>query len=389
MIFVKDYSKFLFSIVIISIVFNLVSACSSPNKDENSELTEVSLDYATGFTIEKGDDFWIVKVTKGWTGADRGFSYLVLQENARQPDGEFDAVVQLPVDKIIVTSTTHIPHLDMLDADEKLIGFPQLDLISSPKMWQQISAGKVKDLGAGPSANTEMLIDLDPGWIMFSTLGEDLKYLDLLAQSNIPALINGEYVEQHPLGRAEWIKFTGVMLGKFEEAKKVFESIENSYLEAEKLTQNLPKDSLPSILSGVMYQDIWYAPGAESWGAKILQNAGGDYVFSDQLGFGSVQLNYEFVLDNAIETEFWIGSADFSSVEAMGNIEPRYRAFAAWKNGNVYSYTQKKGPKGGLEYFELGYMRPDLILKDLVKILHPSLLPDYELYFYRQLNAKD
>lgn len=385
----KNSFASLYSIVIISIVLNLFSACSSPNSQKTTALDKVELSYAKGFSLEKGDGFWTIQVTQGWTGADRVLNYLVLEENVERPGGDFDAVVQLPVEKIIVTSTTHIPHLDMLDSDDKLIGFPQVDLISSPKMWEQINAGKVKDLGAGPSANTEMLIDLDPDWIMFSTLGENLKYLDVLAQADVAALINGEYVEQHPLGRAEWIKFTGVLLGKYDQAEKVFEEIENSYLNAEKLTQSLSKDSLPSVLSGVMYQDIWYAPGAESWGALILENAGGDYIFSDQAGTGSVQLNYEFVLDNALESEFWIGSADFSSVEAMGNAEPKYRAFESWKNGNIYSYTQKKGPKGGFEYFELGYMRPDLILKDLVKILHPSLLPDYELYFYRQLNAKD
>jgi iron complex transport system substrate-binding protein len=276
----------------------------------------------------------------------------------------------------------------MLNSTEKLIGFPNLNLISSDKTWQHIDAGKVAELGAGPSANTEMVIDLDPDWIMISTLGDDLKYLDLLAQAEIPAVINGEYVEQHPLGRAEWIKFTGVLLGKYEEAEVAFEEVENNYLEAEKLSASISDSLRPTVLSGVLYQDIWYAPGSESWGAKILQNSGGDYIFSDQKGTGSAQLNYEYVLENALEADFWIGSADFLDLETMGNAEPRYKAFKAFKSGNVFSYTQKRGRAGGLEYFELGYMRPDLILKDLIKILHPNLLPAYELYFYQQLDAK-
>ena len=99
-------------------------------------------------------------------------------------------------------------------------------------------------------------------------------------------------------------------------------------------------------------------------------------------------MNYEYVLDKALGADFWIGSADFPSIQKMGESEPRYQAFEAWKKGKVYSYTQKRGATGGLEYFELGYMRPDLILKDLIKILHPELLPDYELYFYQQLHEK-
>lgn len=379
----------LISIVLFSIVINLITACSKPNNQEVESFENLDLAYAKGFNLQQGDGFYIVQITQGWTGGDRVFNYLVLEEGGDQPAGEFDAVIQLPVENIIVTSTTHIPHLDMLGVEEKLMGFPQVDLISSSKMWEQINAGKVQDLGAGPSANTEMLIDLNPDWIMFSTLGEDLRYLDVLKQANVPAVINGEYVEQHPLGRAEWIKFTGVLVGQYEKAVEIFKEIEQSYLDAEKLAQAIPQEDRPTVLSGVMYQDIWYAPGAESWGAIILENAGGNYIFADQKGAGSVQLNYEYVLDHAMESEYWIGSADFSSVEAMGLAEPKYKAFEAWKNGNVFSYTQKRGPKGGFEYFELGYMRPDWILKDLIKILHPSLLPDYELYFYKQLDAKE
>src|SRR5690606_37376899 len=176
-----------------------------------------------------------------------------------------------------------------------------------------------------------------------STLGDDLKYLDLLTQADIPAIINGEYVEQHPLGRAEWIKFTGVLLGKYEEAKSAFEGVEKAYLEAEKLNSSIADSLRPTVLSGVLYQDIWYAPSSESWGSKILQNAGGNYIFSDQKGTGSVQLNYEYVLDHGLETDFWIGSADFPDLQTMGNIDPRYKAFEAYKSGNVFSYTQKRG----------------------------------------------
>ncbi len=364
------------------------TACNAKKEDGANELEEIDLKYASGYTISRGNDFWELEVTQAWSGADKIFKYLVLEENAEKPAGNFDAIIQLPVEKIILTSTTQIPHLDMLNSTEKLIGFPNLNLISSNKTWKQIDAGIVEDLGAGPSANTEMVIYIAPDWIMISTLGDDLKYLDLLAQAEIPAVINGEYVEQHPLGRAEWIKFTGVLLGKYEEAKLVFEQVEKDYLEAEKLSNSIIDSLRPTVLSGVLYQDIWYAPGSESWGAKILQNAGGNYIFSDQKGIGSAQLNYEFVLENALEADFWIGSADFSDLETMGNAEPRYKAFTAFQSGNVFSYTQKRGRAGGLEYFELGYMRPDLILKDLIKILHPNLLPDYELYFYQQLDEK-
>ena len=380
----KHFSLFLFFLFL-----GVSSACERASSVNEESLAAIPLRYAKGFTISQGSDFWEIEVVQPWTGSDRKFRYLILQPDATRPAGDFDAVVQLPIEEAILTSTTQIPHLDMLGEMDKLIGFPQVDLISSPRAWEQIQAGKVQDLGSGPSANPEMILDLAPDLVLISTLGEDLRYLEVLSQAKIPALINGEYVEQHPLGRAEWIKFTGILFGKYEVAEQAFQTIEQAYLNAQKLANSIPEDARPTALSGLMYQDTWYTPGGESWGAQILRNAGGRYVFANQKGTGSLQLNYEFVLENALEADYWIGSADFLSLEAMANAEPRYRAFQAFRSGNVFTYTLKKGPKGGLEYFELGYMRPDLILKDLIKILHPDLLPEYELYFYTRLHAKD
>lgn len=379
----KTVSKISYFLLIISIL-----SCQTTDKKTTVETEKINPKYAKGFTMERGEGFWKVEILKPWTGAEKTFSYLILDENSDQPKDDFDAIIQLPISKVILTSTTQIPHLDMLGETDKLVAFPNLNLISSTTTRARIKEGKITDLGSGPAANPEMIIDANPDWIMISTLGDDLRYLELLKAAGIPAVINGEYVEQHPLGRAEWIKLTGILLGKYEEAKAEFEKVESSYLEAESLPTTLSETYKPTVLSGVMYQDIWYAPGSESWGAKILENAGGKYIFEDQKGTGSVQLNYEFVLDRALESDFWIGSADFQDLETMGESEPRYKAFEAWKNGKVYSYTQKRGETGGLEYFELGYMRPDLILKDLIKILHPDLLPDYELYFYEQLHEK-
>ena len=352
---------------------------------ENQQKTPVPLDFATGFKLYQGNGFWEIEVSKGYAGSSETYRYLVLDSGVNLNSSGYDAVVQLPIDSVVLTSTTQVPHLDALDLADVLVGFPQTDLISSTTARARIAAGKVKDLGAGPSANPELVLDLQPDWIMISTLGDDLRYLDIFKQAGIPTLINGEYVEQNPLGRAEWIKFTGVLLGIYPAALAQFEQIKKDYKEAERLASSLQNKERPKVLSGVIYQDIWYAPGGESWAAQLLEKAGGSYVFGKEGAAGSLQLNYEVVLDQGTLAPIWIGAADFASLTEMGKIEPRYQAFAAWETGEVYTYTAKKGETGGLEYFELGYLRPDLILKDLIKILHPELLPGYEPYFYQKL----
>ena len=362
----------------------LLFSCEEKQVEDQQKIP-VPLDFATGFKLYQGEGFWEIEVSKGYTGSSETYRYLVLDSGVNLNSSGYDAVVQLPIDAVVLTSTTQVPHLDALDQTDVLMGFPQTDLISSPRARARIAAGKVKELGAGPSANPELVLELQPDWIMISTLGEDLRYLEVFKQAGIPALINGEYVEQNPLGRAEWIKFTGLLLGKYKEALAQFEQIKKDYNEATSLASSLQNKEWPTVLSGVMYQDIWYAPGGESWAAQLLEKAGGSYVFGKEGAAGSLQLNYEVVLDQGTGAQIWIGAADFASLTEMGKVEPRYQAFSAWKTGEVYTYTAKKGETGGLEFFELGYLRPDLILKDLIKILHPELLPGYEPYFYQKL----
>lgn len=369
-------------------IFSILFSCQSPKEIKELDLVEIPNSYATGFAVFQGEGFKVVEVRKAFPDEHSPFRYLVKEiPDLKLDETGFDAVIFLPISKVVLTSTTQVPHLDYLGVSDLLMGFPNLDLISSPQTRKLIDAGKVTDLGSGAQANIEKIIELDPDWVMISTLGEDLKNLEILKSAKIPAILNGEYVEQHPLGRAEWIKFTGVLLGKSEEAKTVFSQIQSDYNQASDLVKELP-ESKPKVMAGVMYKDIWYVPGADSWGARLLKVAGGDYLFKDKKGTGSVQLSYEYVLEHAQQADFWLGAADFKTLEEMENADPRYKHFDAFKQGNVYSYTQKKGAKGGLEYFELGYLRPDLILRDLVKIIHPDLLPEYSLYFYTKLDEK-
>ena len=364
-------------------------ACSSGQKPlADLAMEKVSLSYAEGFSVFKGEDFWVLEVNRAFAGQEQAYRYLIWEEGAVPSAVEgFDAVLSLPVSQVVLTSTTQVPHLEYLGALDKFAGFPGLEHISSVEARKLIGQGKVLELGSGAGLNVEQLIDLQPDWLMVSTLGQDLQYLDLLKKAGIPALLNGEYLEQHPLGRAEWLKFTGLLLGKWEESLRAFEKIEEAYLSASSLAENLegPK---PSVMSGVMYKDVWYVPGSESWAARFFQAAGADYVFEDQEGSGSVPLGYEFVLDRAKEVEYWIGVADFASLEQLAKADPRYTHFRAFQEGKVFTYTLKKGETGGVEYFELGYLRPDLILQDLIKILHPEALPMYECYFYQKLHEK-
>ncbi|AWW29801.1 iron ABC transporter substrate-binding protein [Echinicola strongylocentroti] len=366
----------------------LAWACSSPkNEKSNPELQEIKLDYAVGFRLYQGDGYKVIEVTKGFPGNHQPFRYLVKEDSTIDvPEGSYDAIISTSVQKIILTSTTQVPHLDALGLTKRLIAFPNLELVSSAPVRKRIDAGQVEELGSGANYNTEKIIDISPDLLMISTLGDNLKDLQLLTKADIPTVINGDYVEQHPLGRAEWIKFTGALTGTYQEAETHFDNIKNNYLSLKEKVQNASFTSLPTVLSGNMYRDIWYAPAGNNWGAIFLEDAGADYVFKDQESTGSLQLNYEVVLDKGLNAAIWISTAEFGTLQQMKEADSRYTQFKAFETGNVYTFANTRGATGGLEYFELGYTRPDIILKDLIKIFHPSLIPEYKPYFYQKLN---
>ena len=138
-------------------------------------------------------------------------------------------------------------------------------------------------------------------------------------------------------------------------------------------------------MSGVVYGDSWYLPGGQNYASTLLSNAGYSYFWQSDTTSAFLPLSFEKVFEQAQQAEYWIGVASFRSLEEIARADQRYTYFEAYKTAQVYSYNKRIGEKGGSEFLELGYIRPDLILKDLVKISHPELLPQHELFFHFKL----
>jgi iron complex transport system substrate-binding protein len=264
-----------------------------------------------------------------------------------------------------------------------LVGFPSLDYISSEKTRQRISEGKIKELGKNEDINTEILIDLAPDAVIGFAIDGNNSTFATIEKTGIPVLYNSDWTETSPLGKAEWIKFFGVLFDKEKVADSIFQSIESEYFLAKKIASKAK--STPTVISGAMYKDVWYMPQGDSWGAQFIVDANGNYLWKDEQGTGSLSLSLESVLEKGNEAEVWIGPGQFTTLDEMKNANNAYAQFAAFKSGNVYSYSLKKGKTGGIIYFELAPNRPDLVLKDLIKILHPELFSNHELYFFDKL----
>lgn len=373
-----------FILVLISLLVISVSCQKKQNEKQVSRKATNSIRYAKGLSLKKFKNYTIVTITNPWPTAKESFTYVLHKTDAKIP-AEFENYTKIPVPikTIVATSTTHIPALELLGVEKSLVGFPNLDYISSEKVRTLIDQNSVRELGNNQSLNSEVLLDLQPDIMMgFGVDGEQKTY-DLLQQNGLKIIYNGDWTEQNPLGRAEWIKLFGVLYGKENEADSIFKAIENDYLKAKELAQKVKLN--PTVLCGAIYQDQWYLPQGKSWAALFIEEANGNYLWNDSQGTGSLSLSFETVLDKAQDADLWIGPGQFTSFQEMKTSNSNYAYFKAFQNRKVYSYSSKKGKTGGVIYYELAYSRPDLVLKDLIKIMHPTLLPEYELFFFEQL----
>ncbi|TVZ51025.1 ABC transporter substrate-binding protein [Dokdonia sp. Hel_I_53] len=363
---------------------------SEPIKETSSTVESVQLEnavtYAEGFNITSYKDYTILDITKAFPGSDKVYSYALLNDsnNTQLADSlknsnRIDQTLITPIQSIIVTSTTHIPSLETLGVAQTLVGFPGLDYISSPLSRKRIDQNLIKEVGYNESLNTELVIELSPDVVVsFGVEGEN-KTLNTLQNAKIPVIYNGDWVETHPLGKAEWIKFFGALYNKAHEADSIFKRIERNYLSTKEKAKKIVDK--PTVLSGAMYKDVWYVPNGESWQAKIIDDAGGNYLWSQTAGTGSITMSVEAVLDEGQDAAFWIAPAQYTSYSKLLSDNKVYGEFDSFKNKRIYTFAKQKGIKGGVLYYELAPNRPDLVLEDLVSILHPEQMPKSSIFF--------
>ena len=206
-----------FSLLRITLFLLVISFFGCKQNNAVSKETAVSsansIHYAKGLEIYKQQGFSILKITNPWPEAKESFTYILQEKNGIIPDSlkQFP-LIQIPLKSIVVTSTTHIPALELLGVENTLVGFPNTDYISSEKTRKRIDTGKVREVGVNENLNTEVLIDMKPDAIVSFGLNNSNPTLDNLQKSGLKVLLNGDWTEQSPLGKAEWIKFFGALI---------------------------------------------------------------------------------------------------------------------------------------------------------------------------------
>lgn len=370
--------------LLLFVISFLLIHCEQPQKQPIIKSIK-KLKYAKGFSISNENGFKKITIHNGYKNASKSYRYLLVPREAEIPMHSSDVqIIRTPIEKIIVTSTSHIPLLELLNKERTLVGFPNTNFVSSPKTRKLIDDKKVLEVGKEEHINTEILLDLAPELVMSFAVDKPNKSFTTIQKMGIPILLNGDWLEETPLGRAEWIHVFGAIYNEEQKADSIFSHIETEYLKAKTIAKTVTKK--PTILSGSIFQGVWYLPAGESFIAKYFEDAQADYLWKDTKGTGSLSLNFENVFEKGQNAELWIGCSMNESKQQLIQANSHYSQFKAYQKNQVYTFAKYKGETGGMFYFELAPTRPDLLLKDIIKICHPELLPDYQTLFFSKLD---
>ena len=360
------------------------------NPDTDYFPEKATVKQASGLKIEYFNNYKVLTVLTPWRDAKEQFKYVLVQCGTPAPSGvselEKAQVINIPIKTIVVMNTTNLPMLDAQGLLDKLVGLDSFLYASNAKVREMIAGKKLEELGEGSQVNIEKVIALKPDLVLTSGSGfPEYDAHPKLIEAKINTAVDGSYMENTPLGRAEWSKFVAAFFNTEAKAEAGFSDIGKQY--AEIAAQAKAATSKPYALVNMPYKDTWSMPGGASFAAQLLSDAGASYPWSNDTTTGALPLKFEEVLDKGSKADVWLLNAfgTFSNTKSVTNLDPRYAEFAALKNGNAWNNDLKVNENGGNDYYETGAARPDLVLADLVKIFHPELLVDRAFVFYRQV----
>lgn len=364
-------------------LLTLLSACGGRSKT-SSALTaekEIPLHYAENLKLSQAEDYTIARLRNPWDTTKTLHTYILIdKEKTLPPDLPKGTLVRTPLSKAIVYSSVHCGLLKQIGALQSIGGICDLPYIKLPEIQEGCRQGSIIDAGNGMNPDIEKIIDLHPDAILLSPF-ENTGGYGRVEKLNIPIIECADYMETSALGRAEWMRFYGLLFGQTQKADSLFAEVEKNYNDLKAMVA--PLSFAPSVISELKNGSAWYVPGGKSTSARIYADAGANYVFADDAHSGSVPLAFETVFDKGQDADYWLikynQATDKTYRELKQDFAP-YAGFRAFKERRIYGCNTHHIP-----LYEDYPFHPDWLLKDLIKIFHPTLLEGYELKYFTKL----
>ncbi|MFH5885004.1 ABC transporter substrate-binding protein [Halalkalibaculum sp. DA3122] len=345
---------------------------------------QVEINFARGFDIHYREGYKRLEILNPYQDQADTLHYVLIPRGASLPEFEGDAqVIEIPIRSMIATSTTHIALTDMLGANSIIEGVSQPDYVFNREIRRGLQQGDIKGYPGG-ELNKEQALAQNPDLVMISG-GQASQYdnFRVLLDSGINVLVNSEWLENTPLGKAEWVKMMAALLDKEALANRRFEKVKRRYRELKAKVEDVSEK--PLVINNMPYKGAWFVSGGDSFFARFLRDAGADYPWFNKASTGGLRMDFEVVYEAGLRADIWLNPGNARTKEDILADDSRFREFKSFANGRIFNNNRRMSKTGGNDFWESGVVRPHIVLADLIKIMHPSLLPDHHLYYYQKI----
>ena len=374
----------------------LLSSCGGRQTASADGGDTVPFRYAQLLQLVRYDGYTVATIRHPWRQDAVLHRYVLVPAAAPVPEGSPAApvpegfpegtVIRTPLRRSVVFTTVHCSLLSMLHREASVAGVADLKYIKAPYVQEGVSAGRIVDCGDGMSPVIEKIIDLHPDALLLSPFENSGGY-GQLEEIDIPIVECAEYMEPSPLGRAEWVRFYGLLYGCEHEADSLFALVDSSYhaLRHTVMSESRHPDTAPktSVLVDKVTGSVWYVPGGRSTIGQMLSDAGARYPWASDDRSGSIALPFETVLERAGDCDVWLlrysGQQPLTRQQLLSE-HRGYNQFRSFREGRVYGCNVEQSM-----FYEDSPFRPDLLLSDFIKILHPDIPDLPALRYYHKV----
>lgn len=333
-------------------------------------------EYASLIEIADKDGYTEVSVRNPWDTAGLLHKYILIDRDSPVPAGiPAGSIIRTPVERAVTYSTIHAAIIEELGKSDKIVGICEPQYLTSAALKKAVREGSIADCGNSVSPNIERIISTQAE-VLIATPFQNSSY-GAAEKIGIPIIEGADYMERHPLGRAEWIRFFGLLFGCPEKADSIFRSTEKRYTgirDSVSAAISAGKAARPLLMAEKRYGGLWGVAARNSYMAAMYRDAGACYPFGDIEGGGSAQMSFETILERCINADIWIfkyASDEPMTYNGLLAEYPLYAEFAPFTDRNIYACNTL-----GTDYYEVVAIHPEIILEDLVRIFHPGLLPE-------------
>ena len=376
-------------LTLLALLLLLVASCGGGgSRVDLSEGEADSLRYATNLAIVRHDGWTEVRLRNPWDTVSVLHTYLLVPADgpvpAALPEG---TLVRTPLRRAGIATAVACGLVEELGCADAIAGVCEQQYIHQAVVQQGLVEGTIADFGNGMNPNVEQIMATQPDALLLTPFEHSGGY-GRVERLGIPIIECAEYIESSALGRAEWVRFYAMLFGAEAVGDSLFEAVEHDYLALRASTAPIASaagssHSLPTILPETMYGGQWFVPCAQSTMGRMYADAGADYPFADMAGSGSIGLSFEQVLDRAQDADVWLikynQSAPLTYAQLARDYKP-YTQFRAWRERRIWACDLD-----ATRFYEETPFHPERLLRDLVIILHPELMPGEETRYYKSL----